>query len=182
MKDKIELDKLIEGILFAYGNPISIKKIATLTKKKEVSIEMAIEALRERLRRTSGLRIIKRGEKLQLVSAKGHTEFIEKLFKKERREELTRAALEVLAIVSYQGPVKKVEIEIIRGVNSSYILRNLTLRGLVTKLEIDGMPRYELSFGALRQFGLAKQEDLPGWEQIRQEIKNSKDAISKTNT
>jgi len=114
------------------------------------------------------------------VSAKEYAKTIEKLFKTEHREDLTRAALEVLAIIAYQGPVARTEIETIRGVNSAYILRNLQLRGLVKKQETpkSPIPYYELSFETLRKLGLEKQEDLPSWQAIRQEIDSVKENLS----
>jgi segregation and condensation protein B len=176
-----KLDKLLESILFVYGNPISINKLVTLTKNSKSDINSALKRLQERLENNSGLRLIQRKENLQLVASKNYSSVIEKLFKQKHKEELTRASLEVLAIVAYQGPVGRVEIETIRGVNSSYILRNLLMRGLINKAESKNpFSRYELSFDALRRLGLVNQEELPRWREIRQQVEKIKESMQES--
>lgn len=175
-----DIIKLLEAILLVYGEPINIKKLSKITKKPENALRDSLERLKGRLKNTSGLRIVEKDGYFQLVSAKEYSKTIEKLFKAERREELTKAALEVLAIITYRGPVNRVEIETIRGVNSAYILRNLQLRGLIKKIDKAKqlVGQYELSFNALRYLGLEKQEDLPNWQAIRQEIDKVKETFS----
>lgn len=176
---KSDPEKLLESILFAYGEPITIKKLAQVSKYSSLTIKAALEKLSGRLKETSGLRLITRDDKVQLVSDKEYAAFIEKLFKQERKEDLTRAALEVLAIVAYQGPVSRADIETIRGFNSAYILRNLLLRGLINKHETNSTTLvYELSLESLKSLGLESQEHLPRWQELKQEIKKAKDALN----
>ena len=179
-KKEENLDKLIESVLFIYGNPMKLKKLSNLLSRKEIDLKPALLRLGQRLEESSGLRLIKNGPEIQLVSAKEHAKFVDKLFKGEHKEELTRAALEVLAVIAYQGPVTRAEIELIRGVNCSYMIRNLLIRGLVQKKSVSGKkttPLYEISLAAMRKFGLTSQEDLPGFRQIKTEIEKVRSAM-----
>ena len=172
-----DLNKIIEAILFVYGEPISINKLSKISGSTKNKTKEALEELQERLKNNSGLSLIEKNDYFQLVSSKKYTSFIQKLFKNEQKEELSRASLEVLAIIAYEGPTSRAEIEIIRGVNSSFILRRLLLRGLAHKSG-DKTPRYELTLEALRSLGLEKQEDLPKWHEIKVEIEKTKEALS----
>jgi len=99
-----------------------------------------------------------------LVSAPENSKYLERLITDDLQEDLTPASLEVLAIIAYKGPISRMEIEEIRGVNSSYTLRNLLIRGLI---ERRGHPQdsrayvYEVSFNFLRKLGLKSIEELP---------------------
>jgi len=66
-----------------------------------------------------------------MTTAKESSEIVEKFLKEELTGEMTRPQLETLTIIAYRGPMTKMEIEQIRGVNCSLILRNLLMRGLV---------------------------------------------------
>ncbi|EKE10649.1 MAG: hypothetical protein ACD_15C00221G0001 [uncultured bacterium] len=91
-------------------------------------------------------------------------EFVEQLVKNELEGPLSSAALEVLSIIAYRGPISKPEIEAIRGINCSYTLRNLTIRGLI---ERENNPKdsrgyvYVVSFDFLKKLGVEKMENLP---------------------
>ncbi len=178
MKDK---NRSLEGatlaILFAYGEPITIKRLAKILGKSEAALREVIVNLKERLRRESGLVIVERDREFQLVSAKDYSDLIEKLFKDVHREELSRASLETLAICAYEGPISRYQIEQIRGVNSVYTIRGLLLRGLIEKTTDHGEIRYDLSFEAARKFGLDQREDLPEWGEIRRQIAEAKEAL-----
>lgn len=159
------MKSIIESILFSIGEPISIEKLAKTLSKNQDSMKKTIDELAEDYEKGNrGLRIIKKGEKVQLVSSPENGRYIEKLIKDELQEDLTPASLEALAIVAYKGPVTRAEIEEIRGVNSSFILRSLLIRGLI---ERKGHPEdtrayiYEISFNFLRKLGLNSTKELP---------------------
>lgn len=162
---------IIESILFSVGEPISIEKLAKTLEKNKDSVKNIIEELEKDYEKEDrGLRIIKKGEEIQLVSASQNNHYIEKLIKDELQEDLTPASLEALAIIAYRGPITRAEIEEIRGVNSSFILRNLLIRGLV---ERKGHPQdarayiYEISFDFLRKLGLNSAEELPEYKKLK---------------
>ncbi len=166
----MNLKSIIESILFSIGEPISIEKLAKTTEKNKNLVKKTIADLTNDYEKGSrGLRIIKKDDKIQLVSSPKNSQYIEKLIKDELQEDLTPASLEALAIIAYRGPISRAEIEEIRGVNSTFILRNLLIRGLI---ERKGHPEdarvyiYEISFNFLRKLGLKSIKDLPSYKNL----------------
>ncbi len=164
------LKSIIESILFSTGEPMAIGKLANTLGQNENSVRTAIEDLKNDYESNKrGLRIIKKNNKVQLVSSPEHSRYVEKLIKDDLQEDLTPASLEALAIIAYRGPITRAEIEEIRGVNSSFILRNLLIRGLV---EREGHPEdarayvYKISFDFLRKLGLDSIEKLPDYKNL----------------
>lgn len=165
------MKSILESMLFSIGEPISIEKLAKTLLKNQGLIKKAIDELVEDYEKENrGLRIIKKGEKIQLVSSPENSQYIEKLIKDELQEDLTPASLEALAVIAYRGPITRAEIEEIRGVNCSYILRNLLIRGLI---ERRGLPEdarayiYEISFDFLKKLGLSSIEELPEYKKLK---------------
>jgi segregation and condensation protein B len=104
----------------------------------------------------------------QLTTSPTSSDIISKYLKETLREDLTPASLETLAIISYKGPMTRPEIDNIRGVNSSFIIRNLLIRGLVERdLDVKKANAYvyKISFDLLRKLGLEKIEQLPGFQE-----------------
>ncbi len=164
------LKSVIESILFSIGEPISIERLAKTLGKDKDSIKNTVQELEKDYETENrGLRILIKNEEIQLSSAPENSLYIEKLIKDELQEELTPASLETLAIIAYKGPLTRAEIEEVRGVNSSFILRNLLIRGLV---ERKGHPEdarayiYEISFNFLRKLGLKSVEELPDYKKL----------------
>jgi segregation and condensation protein B len=86
------------------------------------------------------------------------------LVKSELQDSLSNAAMEVVSIVAYRGPVSKTEIEAIRGVNCAYTLRNLLLRGLIERSDNPNDSRgyvYSISFDFLKKLGIEDVKKLP---------------------
>lgn len=163
------LKSIIETILFVYGEPIALDKIIKITKiKKEAALE-ALEGLKKDYE-NRGLTILTKDDQYQLGSNPKNTNYIEGLVKNEFSEELSRAAVETIAIITYKGPLTKVEIEYVRGVHSSFTLRNLLMRGLVERIENPKDARsylYRVSFDFLKHLGVSRLEDLPQYEEFR---------------
>jgi len=177
-KSSENLEAKLEVILFIAGDPLNYQKIAKILGVELAQIPEIVAALAERLKNSGALRIITKDEAVQLVTAPEHAELLETLVKAELREELTPAGLEVLAIVAYRGPIRRSEIEFIRGVNSSYTLRNLLLRGLIDRegSEVDGRAyQYKISFDFLKRLGLGSISELPEYEKISKAISVGKD-------
>jgi segregation and condensation protein B len=161
----------IEAVLFVAGKPIAIDRIVKILDSKKQEVEAAIKELKTRLNTEgSGLHLIDHEGKLQLVTNPTFGDVVEPLVKEEVAGELTRPSLETLTIIAYRGPVTKPEIEQIRGINCSLILRNLLIRGLIeeqddkTRLQ----PVYTLANNFLRHVGLHDVKDLPNYEELRQ--------------
>jgi len=159
-----DLAKKIEALLFVSGEGMSIPRLSALIKKSDSEIKSAIEELECHLADEHFITILRDGDKVSLVSAKEVSELVENFAKDEFAGELTRAALEALTIIAYKGPVKRVDIDYIRGVNSSFMIRNLMMRGLIERIRDQKDSRaylYRVSPDFLKFFGLSSIADLP---------------------
>ncbi|MEK7636466.1 MAG: SMC-Scp complex subunit ScpB [Patescibacteria group bacterium] len=168
MRGMNELKQKIEGILFLSGEPISVKKLASLADVKINEIEEALEELSNDYH-ARGFRLAHKDGEWQIVTAPEISKTLEKFVQSEYSENLSRAALEVLTIVAYKGPLTRAEVEFIRGVNSVYSLRNLMMRGLIEKKDNpkDGRSHiYSVSFDFLRHCGLTNISELPRYQEF----------------
>lgn len=163
------LKHVIESILFVHGEPMSIRQLSKLTKETEDTVKMALRELSSDLD-GRGIVLVEKKDEWQLATNPDNRSAVEDFIKGEFTEELTRAALETLAVIAYKGPVTRAEVEYIRGVNSSFTVRNLLMRGLIERKESPKDARsylYEISFDFLKHFGLKKIEDLPEFSELR---------------
>ena len=133
----MELDVLVEALLFYKAAPQNKKKVAKLFAVTDEDLQKAINNLRDRLQ-TGATRLNETDTEIQLVTAPELSEFVESLRKQEISNDIGKAGAETLAIILYREPISRVEIDRIRGVNSSFILRNLLVRGLVVRESITG--------------------------------------------
>ncbi len=164
--DKTKLPASLEALLFAYGEPLTLKKLSELTASKAEQVQEALTALAAELEQNpqSGLVLVENDASFQLAVKAVHFPLVEKLVKQDFHEELSPASLEVLTIVLYRGPLARAEIDYIRGVNSSFILRSLMLRGLIERLpDTKGhhLFLYAPSFNLLRFLGISSVNELP---------------------
>ena len=113
----------------------------------------------------SGIHLIEQEGKIQLVSNPSHAEDVMRFLKQEASGPLTRASVEALTIIAYRGPITKPEIEQIRGVNCSLILRNLLIRGLVEERDdVERLqPVYTISLELMKKFGIDSVTALPDY-------------------
>ena len=156
--------RTIESLLFVAGKPVPF---AALAKRLGISVQQVqtqVEALaQEKNTDTSGVHVLVYDDKAQMVTHPKEADIVQAFLKEEVSGELTQPSLETLTIIAYRGPVTKPEIEQIRGVNCSLILRNLLMRGLIEEREDKArlQPVYTISFDFLRHLGLDRVEDLP---------------------
>src|SRR3989337_1046819 len=170
----MNLDSKIEAVLFIKGEPVKIKILAKLLAVTEKETKEAIEALREKLA-DRGLSIVTTGDEALLGTAPSLGPLIEEIQKEELNKELSRAALETLAIIlyEYKDGATRATIDYIRGVNSSFILRNLAIRGLVLKVPHPIDKRtfvYKPSIALLSYLGVSRIEGLPDYALIREKL------------
>lgn len=158
----------LEALLFIYGEPIDIKKLAGVLNLSEDEVKSGLALLEEELKRDErGLTLVQDKNRVQLVTKPEHSKLLESITKEEFTEDLTPAALEALTIVAYAGPITRADLEYIRGVNSSFILRSLLIRGLIERSADPKRPQayiYSASFDLLKKIGLSKNEDLPEYK------------------
>ena len=105
-------------------------------------------------------------DQVELATKKEHLHLVETFTKSFLQESLSKAALEVLAIVAYRAPISRSSIEAIRGVNCSFTIRNLLLRGLIEREENPEDAReyvYHPSFALLEKLGMSSKEHLPDY-------------------
>lgn len=155
------------AILFYLAEPTSLKRLASLLRCREGDIKEALSSLESSLEAV-GLRLIQNGEDITLGTAPEAGPLIETMTKEELSKELSKASLETIAIILYKGPVTRSEIDYIRGVNSTFILRNLLVRGLVEKTENPKDQRsylYKPTFELLEFMGVTKTEELPQYSE-----------------
>lgn len=161
----------LEAILFVHGEPLASARLAKITGAKRAEVESALAELLAAYRER-GITLIQKAGEWQLVSHPDQKSAVEKLVTSELAEEVSRAGLEVLAIIAYQGPISRAAIEYIRGVNSSFTIRGLLIRGLVDRAENPRDRRsflYAVSMNFLKHLGIGELSELPHYEEFRRE-------------
>lgn len=164
--DKKELETLLEGILFAAGDPVKVSRIAEVLCLQEDDILNCARELDGSYKfERRGIRIVTLADSLQMVSAPEAAEAIRAVIETKKPPKLSQAAMEVLSIIAWYQPVTRAGIEQIRGVDSSYTVSMLCDRGLIEEtghLEAPGRPAVLGTTDAfLRVFGLQSLGDLP---------------------
>jgi len=168
----MKLKSQIESLLFISAKPMSIAKLAELIKVEEKEIKKAGDELVEEYKENKkGVQIIKNGSKFQMVSSPENARLIQEFVNDETTGELSRPSLETLTIIAYRGPISKANLDRIRGVNCSLILRNLLMRGLVELKEDkqSGDSYYNVSFDFIRFLGVSDVTELPDYERLNKD-------------
>lgn len=164
-------EKLI-AVLFAAAKPLSFKALAKILGTSPGDVPaIAAELVKEKNTDTSALHVLVHEGEVQLVTNPALSETVSAVSKEEFTGELTRPQLETISIICYRGPVTKPEIEQIRGVNCSLILRNLSMRGLIEEKENSARLQsvYIVSMDFLRHLGVKQMQDLPEFERFHSE-------------
>ena len=164
----------VEALLFISGEPLSFLRLAKTLDVSEDIIREAVEALGKRYAddSQSGLMLIINNREAVLATKKEYTGLVEAHTKSTLQDTMSKAALEVLAIIAYRAPITRSEVEAIRGVNCSFTIRNLLLRDLIVR---EGNPRdsrgyvYSPSFRFLESLGLSSVASLPDYESLSQD-------------
>jgi segregation and condensation protein B len=167
-----ELKRIVEALLFASPDPLSVRRIKSVVPGLET--DQVIETLNELkidyADDTRSFQIVEIGGGYQLTTKADYALWVGKLVETRGKQRLSRAALETLAIVAYKQPALRTTLEGIRGVNVDGVLRTLMERDLVRIVGRADGPGRPLLFGTTRdflmQFGLSKLADLPGIEEI----------------
>jgi len=170
----MELESKIEGLLFYKNEELKIDKLASLL---DVSVEQINEALAklENSLLSRGIVLIRKNDSVILGVNSELSPIIETIRKDEISKELTKASLETLSIILYKNNVSRSEIDYIRGVNSSFILRNLLVRGLIEKIVDPKDTRrmlYRPSLDALSFMGITSINKLPNYEEIQKQLQD----------
>ena len=164
----------IESLIFASPKPLSLKWLHAFISKNDVKLpreefDKVIEDLKAKYNvLESGVQIIQSGEDIQMVTNAAASDLVKKFLKEDMTGELTPASLETLTVVAYRGPIAKSELEQIRGVNCSLIIRNLLIRGLIVGDEGagNGQIYYRVTVDFLKYLGLNAASDLPDYARL----------------
>jgi segregation and condensation protein B len=177
----MELDAKIEALLFFKGEPVAIKKIAEILEVTTEEVLTSLTTLSNKKEGTGLTVVVVSESEATLGTNKEASIFLEKLRKDEITKELSKATLETLSIILYKnGPnkngVTRNEIDYIRGVNSSFILRNLLIRGLIEKkVDIKDSRRfiYTPTIELLEFMGISDITMLPKYKEVVEELEKA---------
>jgi len=176
----MDLDKQLEAMLFWRGEPMTLPELCRALKLPSADVRKGLQTFKEKLR-GRGLALIQTEDEYALATAPDAHELIERLRKEELARDLGKAALETLSIVLYKEKVSRRDIEYIRGVNSTAILRNLLMRGLIERRQSEEDERvflYRPTVDLLSLLGIASTEELPEFQNIRTELAAAKAAAA----
>jgi segregation and condensation protein B len=159
------LTVMVESLLFVASEPVPVTQIAEALNVKPAEVEQALTELSAAGQVTRGVRVQRKADKVQLTTQPECAPYIEKFLGLDLTTRLSKPALETLAIIAYQQPVTRAQIEHVRGVNCDAVLSTLLNRGLIEevgRLETAGRPiQYGTTFAFLQHFGLRGLDDMP---------------------
>jgi segregation and condensation protein B len=169
----LPLTAMVEALLFVSSEPVPVQQIAEALNFKVEAIEQALLELHGTegaSRGLHGLRLQRKGDKVQLTTHPECAPYIEKFLGLDVTSRLSKPALETLSIIAYQQPATRAQIEQVRGVNCDGVLSNLLNKGLIEevgRLETAGRPiQYGTTFAFLQHFGLRGLDDMPQLQPI----------------
>ena len=171
---------IIEGLLFLSGEDgLTIEDISNIVEKDITEVKEVIKDLfNDYTSDERGIQLEYLGDHFKLTTKKEHKEYYKKLATVEENSILSGSSLETLAIIAYNAPITRVDIDNIRGVNSSYVVRKLLLKGLIEEVgrsESPGRPRlYNVTPRFLDYFGLGSIDELPKIEEKEEIIDDEK--------
>lgn len=166
------LESKIEALLFYKNEPMEIKKISSLLNEEEEKVRGALQNLSNSLS-GRGVCLIKTNTEASLATAPETKDFIEQIARDEMSKDIGKAGLETLAIILYNGSMSRREVDYIRGVNSTFVLRNLCIRGLIEResdLKDQRIVKYRGSLPLLAHLGIKNLEELPDFNALKNKI------------
>lgn len=169
------MDRVVEGLLYVQGDQgLTIKQIEDILEIDEKAAKEVVLNLKNYYDDNKrGLRINFLGNTIKLTTREEHSEYYQKLLEEPSSNTLSQSALETLAIIAYNEPITRGEVDSFRGIDSSYVMRRLLAKGLIKecgKSDLPGRPiLYKTTDDFLDYFGLASKEDLPNVEMLEEE-------------
>ena len=169
--EQIEIQRIVEAILFAAGERIEISRLAAVLEVDQEEIVTAVDALADEFAfNRRGVRILKLENGYQMVSSGEMADYVTKALETRKPPRLSASQLETLTIVAYYQPATKAMVEQIRGVDSSYSVAALLNKKLIEeagRLNVPGRPiQYQTTPDFLRTFGISSLEELPAIEKV----------------
>jgi segregation and condensation protein B len=162
--EPLSLESLVESLLFVAEGPVPVARLSEALEVSPREVEAALDQLAETYKHR-GLSVQRLRDKVQLTTTPAAAEKVQRFLGLAAATPLSRAALETLAIIAYQQPVTRPQIEAVRGVNSDGVIKNLLSKGIIDEVgRTDGPGRpvlYTTTPEFLQYFGLASLADLP---------------------
>lgn len=170
--EQAELERVIEAILFAAGEPVELDRLAAAADCDPAEAEQAVRTLMDRLAfERRGIRIVRLEKAYQMCSSGEMASYVTRALETRRPPRLSSAQLETLTVIAYYQPATRAYIEQLRGVDSSYSVGALLNKRLIEecgRLNVPGRPiLYRTTADFLRTFGLESLEDLPAIEKMQ---------------
>ncbi len=166
------LENLIEAALFFKGGSMAVKEIAEAVGSSLEETEVALKSLTMSLE-DRGLSVVLDRDRAALATSPAAHEMIEKMRRDELDGPLGRAGLETLAVIIFRGPLSRADVEYVRGVNCSTILRSLSIRGLIERIDNPKDKRsylYRTTAELPAYLGVSEISEIPGYADMRNEI------------
>ena len=165
----MEILQQLEAILFVASKPVGVSDLAKTFNKDRGDIVNLLDTLKLKYALdNSGIVLLVENDTAQMASNAACAEVTDKFVKSELLGELTKAQLESLTVIAYQGPITRPELEQIRGVNCALILRNLLMRDLIEESDSKEkiLPVYTLSLNALAALGIVSVSEMPDYAML----------------
>jgi segregation and condensation protein B len=160
----MHLTDILYALLFVAEAPLSVETLAEVVGEPPESVERALQTLEQQLQQRGAIQLMRLAGGYQLATKPEYAPYIARLLNPPPKR-LSRAALEVLAIVAYQQPVTQAQIDALRGVDSSHTIRQLVVKGLLKEVGRKEAPGRPVLYGTtpqfLHYFGLESLEQLP---------------------
>ncbi|MCM1052540.1 MAG: SMC-Scp complex subunit ScpB [Ruminococcus sp.] len=175
---------LLEGILFVVGDEgITLNNLCeVMSVEIEEAKELLLKLKTSYEKEDRGIRISYLGDAFKLTTKEEHKEYYQKLVESPNNNTISPSTMEVLAIIAYNQPITRIEIDEMRGVSSAYIVRRLVAKGLIKeagKSNLPGRPNlYKTTHEFLDAFGLANLDELPQIEVTEQNLEEEKDLFT----
>ena len=180
------MEAVLEGILFLSGDEgITLSRIKEILDIEDDKLNEVIESLESEYDKANrGIKLELLGNKLKLTTKKEHKEYYERLVETDDSL-LSQASLETLAIIAYNAPITRANIDEIRGIDSSYIIRKLQLKNLIKDMGRSDAPGRPILYGVtdefLDYFGLSSIDELPKLEEVEMDDEETDLFTSKYN-
>lgn len=178
------LSKKIQALIFYKGGDVKLKDICNLCQCDKEDTIKSIGEIRQALN-GHGIILNEHEGVYSITTSPDVSDIIETLRKDEVSGPMSPSALETLSIILYQGPIRKTDIDFIRGVNSQFILRNLLARGLISRIKDTEDERtfsYKPTLALIEFLGISNINELPDYESIKKEITERKDFLKEMET
>ena len=175
---------IVEGLLYVQGElGLTLEQVSdVLDIPMEEAKELILSLKQDYINEDRGLRINYLGNSFKLTTKEEHKEYFKKLLENPKNNVLSNQALETLAIIAYNEPITRIDVDEIRGVDSAYVIRRLLAKGLIKECGRSDKPGHPILYKTtddfLDYFGLSSKEDLPKIDVLEQNINEDKDLFT----